>query len=46
VKATLSTTYDDRDALSLLEEPTKPVHAFNPLVQIQTRDAQMEETRA
>jgi hypothetical protein len=24
----------------------KPVHAFNPLVQIESREAQMEETRA
>jgi hypothetical protein len=29
-----------------LNEPVKPVHAFNPLVQISSTDAQMEETRA
>ena len=35
------------DALALLHDPVKPVHAFNPLVQISTSDnAQMEETRA
>jgi type IV secretory pathway TraG/TraD family ATPase VirD4 len=32
--------------MALLNEPVKPVHAFNPLVQISTDNAQMEETRA
>jgi hypothetical protein len=45
-KATFSTTYEDPDALALLNEPVKPVHAFNPLVQIRTDSGQMEETRA
>ena len=27
--------YKDADALALLEEPVKPVHSFNPLVQIE-----------
>jgi type IV secretory pathway TraG/TraD family ATPase VirD4 len=30
----------------MLNEPVKPVHAFNPLVQIEASKAQMEETRA
>jgi hypothetical protein len=29
------TTYSDKDAIALLNEPVKPVHSFNPLVQIQ-----------
>jgi hopanoid biosynthesis associated radical SAM protein HpnH len=45
-KATFSTKYEDRDALALLREPVKPVHAFNPLVQIQANNAHLEETRA
>src|ERR1700680_4805007 len=45
-KATFSTKYEDPDALTLLNEPVKPVHAFNPLVQIQADNAHLEETRA
>jgi len=41
-KAVFSSTYDDASALSLLDEPVRPVHSFNPLVQIETRDR--EET--
>ncbi len=46
VKAMLHTTYADPDAVALLNEPAKPVHAFNPLVQIESSKTQMEETRA
>jgi hopanoid biosynthesis associated radical SAM protein HpnH len=46
IKAGLTTSYADRDALEMLDEPVKPVHAFNPLVQIEAGKAQMEETRA
>jgi hopanoid biosynthesis associated radical SAM protein HpnH len=46
IKAGLSTTYADADALEMLNEPVKPVHAFNPLVQIEAGKTQMEETRA
>ncbi len=45
-KATFSGPYKDPDALALLNEPAKPVHAYNPLVQIQADKGQMEETRA
>jgi len=51
-KATFSSTYADPDALALLSEPVKPVHAFNPLVQIQEnnllagRGTPVEETHA
>ena len=46
IKATFSGDYADRDALALLNEPTKPVHSFNPLVQIDSAKGQFEETRA
>ena len=46
LKAELSTTYADQDALEMLNEPVRPVHSFNPLVQIETGKGQMEETRA
>src|SRR5437660_3771547 len=46
VKAELSTKYDDPDALAMLNEPVKPVHSYNPLVQIQADKNQLEETRA
>ena len=45
VKASLSTTYSDRDALEMLSEPVKPVHSYNPLVQIDTGKGQFEENR-
>jgi hypothetical protein len=45
VKASLSTTYPDPDAVALLNEPVRPVHTFNPLVQIDSAKTQMEETR-
>src|SRR5881394_3391723 len=35
-KATFFHRYKDRDALADLEEPVKPVHSYNPLVQIET----------
>jgi hypothetical protein len=44
-RASFSTKYEDPDALVLLNQAVKPVHAFNPLVQINTDDAQVEETR-
>jgi hopanoid biosynthesis associated radical SAM protein HpnH len=46
IKAGLTTAYRDPDALDMLDEPVKPVHAFNPLVQIEADKTQMEETRA
>src|ERR1700726_1646097 len=38
--------YENSDALAMLNEPATPVHAFNPLVQINSSKAQLEETRA
>ena len=46
IKATLSGNYADRDAMDLLNEPVKPVHSYNPLIQIDTGKSQLEETRA
>jgi hopanoid biosynthesis associated radical SAM protein HpnH len=46
VKATFSSTYPDADALSMLNEPSKPVHSYDPLIQIEATKSQMEETRA
>ncbi len=45
-KATLSGKYEDADALAMLNETTKPVHAYNPLVQIDSSKGQLTETRA
>ena len=46
VKASLSTNYLDPDALAMLNEPVKPVHSYNPLVQIEPDKTQLEESRA
>jgi hypothetical protein len=46
IKSGLAGSYEDADALQMLNEPVKPVHAFNPLVQISSTDSAMEETRA
>jgi hopanoid biosynthesis associated radical SAM protein HpnH len=43
VKATLFSRYKDPAALRLLDDPVKPVHSFNPLVQISSDVP--EETR-
>jgi hypothetical protein len=37
--------YDDKGAQDLLNEPVKPVHSFNPLVQIKTEVRVEEGTR-
>ena len=45
-KAAFSGSYADADALEMLNEPVRPVHSFNPLVQIETTKTEMEESRA
>jgi hopanoid biosynthesis associated radical SAM protein HpnH len=40
VRATFR-AYDDPGALKLLDEPVRPVHAFNPLVQISSADPEL-----
>jgi hopanoid biosynthesis associated radical SAM protein HpnH len=46
MKATFAVKYEDPDALALLNEPAKPVHSYNPLIQIDTTKGSLEETRA
>lgn len=46
VRATLFTAYKDEDALRWLNEPVRPLHSHNPLVQISQSPAELEETRA
>ena len=38
--------YKDEGALRLLDEPARPVHSYNPLVQIAENASDLEETRA
>lgn len=45
-KATLFTRNEDDEALRMLSEPVKPVHSYNPLVQIDAGSNKLEETRA
>jgi hopanoid biosynthesis associated radical SAM protein HpnH len=46
VRAQLSTSYQDEGALRLLDEPARPVHSYDPLVQITQDSGHLEETRA
>ena len=46
VRASLFSAYKDEDALRMLNEPSRPVHSYNPLVQITENAGQLEETRA
>jgi hopanoid biosynthesis associated radical SAM protein HpnH len=45
-KATLFTKNEDAEAYRMLNEPVRPVHSYNPLVQIETPSNNLEETRA
>jgi hopanoid biosynthesis associated radical SAM protein HpnH len=45
-KATLFTKNEDDEACRMLNEPVRPVHSYNPLVQIETPSNNLEETRA
>jgi hopanoid biosynthesis associated radical SAM protein HpnH len=45
-KATFSSNYPDADAEAMLAESVKPVHSYNPLVQIEAKSSKLEETRA
>jgi hopanoid biosynthesis associated radical SAM protein HpnH len=45
-KAMLFSKYEDDEALRMLNEPVKPMHSYNPLVQINTAATNLEETRA
>jgi hopanoid biosynthesis associated radical SAM protein HpnH len=46
VRATVSQSYADQEALDMLKEPARPVHSYNPLIQIQQPANHLEETRA
>ena len=45
-KATFFTRHKDEHALKLLNEHVRPVHSYNPLVQIEESSSQLEETSA
>jgi hopanoid biosynthesis associated radical SAM protein HpnH len=45
-KATLFSRYKDEGALQLLDQEVKPVHSYDPLVQIQPGGDRLEESRA
>jgi hopanoid biosynthesis associated radical SAM protein HpnH len=45
-RATIFTSHKDEHALKLLNESVRPVHSYNPLVQIQESSSQLEETNA
>jgi len=45
-RATLFTKNQDDEGLRMLNEPIKPVHSYNPLVQIDRNPSKFEETRA
>src|SRR5262249_710319 len=42
VRASLFSTYKDEDALRMLNEPSRPVHSYNPLVQITENTGHVE----
>ena len=45
-RATLFTKNEDDEAVRMLHETIKPVHSYNPLVQIDRNPSKFEETRA
>jgi hypothetical protein len=45
IRATFA-RHNDEAALKLLHEPVRPVHAYNPLVQIETESSELENSRA
>ena len=46
VRASLFNRYKDEEALKMLDEPARPVHSYNPLVQITEPSSTLEESRA
>ncbi|MFZ1134462.1 MAG: adenosyl-hopene transferase HpnH [Candidatus Korobacteraceae bacterium] len=46
VRATFSTSYKDDEAAAMLKEEVRPVHSYNPLVQIAGDSNRFEETHA
>src|SRR5450432_3489636 len=45
-KGTLFTRHKDEHAMKLLNDSVRPVHSYNPLVQIEESSSQLEETSA
>jgi hopanoid biosynthesis associated radical SAM protein HpnH len=45
-KATIFARHKDEHAMKLLNEHVRPVHSYNPLVQIEESSSQLEETSA
>src|SRR5690348_7332414 len=45
-RATIFARHRDENALQQLEQPFRPVHAYNPLVQIETVTNELQETEA
>jgi len=45
-RATFFSRHEDDEARLMLREPVRPVHAHNPLVQIDASSSKLEETRA
>jgi hopanoid biosynthesis associated radical SAM protein HpnH len=45
-RATIFTRHKDEHALKVLNETVRPVHSYNPLVQIEESSSQLEETNA
>ena len=45
-RASLFNRYKDEEARRLLNQPVRPVHSYNPLVQIEEASNRLEETRA
>ena len=46
IRATFSTTYKDDEAVAMLKEQIRPVHSYNPLVQIAASGEKLGETHA
>jgi hopanoid biosynthesis associated radical SAM protein HpnH len=46
MRATLFNRYQDPAALKLLDEPVRPLHAFNPLIQIEKAQIESAQTHA
>ncbi|HYX52428.1 MAG TPA: adenosyl-hopene transferase HpnH [Candidatus Limnocylindrales bacterium] len=46
IRAMIFNAHEDDAAARLLNEPVRPVHSYNPLVQIQETSSELEETRA
>ena len=46
VRATFSSTYQDNEAAAMLHKEVRPVHSYNPLVQIAADSSRLEQNHA